>query len=156
MKPHHTAFLHQLFRKALPGLLLLATVACQSGSGESTKPISALKKHEAREGVHTLYGMIIRKEPAPRSVEAYQGAEFYLHDPHFHNSGLPFSDDRIVLQPSENVSREQLLKFNHVFVTITVEKAPGSLPHPDSSYPTNPDGSPILQGTGWKVLQILP
>ena len=148
-------------RMAAPGfvaLLLAIIVGCSAGSnqGSSDSGNQGLRKDEAKPGFVVVYGMLIRKEPAPRSIEAYTGAEFYLHDPHFFNSGRPFSKDRIVLQPSNAVPREKLLKYNHVFVTVTVKEVEGTEPDPRSSYPTNPDGSPMLQGAGWQVLRILP
>lgn len=140
-------------------ILLFSLLACATGTTENASgkdEATEMRKDQGKPGVVTIYGMLIRKEPGPRSVEAYTGAEFYLHDPHYFNSGRPFSKDRIVLQPSEQVPREKLLKYNHVFVTVTVKEVKGSLPNPQSSYPTNPDGSPMLQGAGWQVIQILP
>ena len=155
------------------GLLLI--VACsgsgiirQAGPGQSSEGNSgesfqttesgkeSVRKDQVKEGLYTLYGTLIRREYPPRSVEAYSGAEFFLHDPHYFSSGIPFVIDRIVLQPSDKVSREDLLSRDHEFVTVTVIKVEGTLPDPRSSYPVNPDGSPVRQGGGWQVLQILP
>lgn len=109
-----------------------------------------------RTGHFTIYGLLIRRSPAPKSVEAYTGAEFFLHDPHLFGSGNPFVKDRIVLLPSDEVPREELLKYNHEFVTVIVMRSEGTLPDPRSSYPTNADGSPVRQNEGWKVVRILP
>lgn len=116
---------------------------------------SALKGDNARKGYHTIYGLLIRRNPSPGSEEAYRGAEFFLHDPHLFGSGLPFVKKKIVLFPSSEVPREELLKRNHEFVTVTVVRSEGTVPD-DPNPPTDAQGNPMRQGEGWKVIQILP
>ncbi|MCB1139426.1 MAG: hypothetical protein KDK23_11750 [Leptospiraceae bacterium] len=162
-----------IIRGMAGALLLYSFISCCSGgqASHSKGPEQALSPSgeqkdgprkkpsdgiDYRTGNFTIYGLLIRRSPAPRSVEAYTGAEFFLHDPHHFGSGNPFVKDRVVLLPSEEVSREELLKYNHEFVTVIVTRSEGTLPDPRSSYPTNPDGSPMRQNEGWKVVRILP
>lgn len=93
--------------------------------------------------LHTPY------DSSRRSVEAYMGQEFFL----VQNDGT-----RVALYPTEEVSRETLLKKKDQTISV-LGRFVDRTPDPDAgmpiSYPMDPEGGP-LKRTGYEVLKLLP
>lgn len=97
--------------------------------------------------IETWQGKLIYQEILPiMSQSAYEGAEFFL---------ITNSQSRLVLRPSEKVSRSQLLSFHNQQVKITAVYVEGTRPAPDeSACPIDGNGQCIAQGSGYQVLSI--
>lgn len=97
----------------------------------------------------TFQGLLIY-EPLPpgRSVRAYKGEEFFLL------TNLP-NNERIVLRPSEQVSRSQLESFHNQKVEITAVYFAGTRPPVDKvACPVDINRRCMIQGEGYRVLSI--
>ncbi|MBD2336181.1 thermonuclease family protein [Calothrix sp. FACHB-156] len=94
-------------------------------------------------------GKLIYEEiPPVMSVRAYLGEEFFL----ISNTS---NQSRLVLRPSVQVSRDQLLSFQNQEVEITAEYVEGTRPSPNQiACPLDADGQCMPQGAGYQVLSI--
>ena len=129
-------------------LSLCVLAACAVAPGRSSDPASARLREQTEQPVAELRGLLVHRPlPITKSVRAYQGHEFYL---------VPANKEgrEEVLQPSAKVSRADLLRLVNKRVIVTGVYVPGRRPHPRSSFPTGPDGEPLLQGGGLSVLSI--
>ncbi|MBF2062854.1 MAG: thermonuclease family protein [Calothrix sp. C42_A2020_038] len=102
--------------------------------------------------IHSLRGKLIYEEiPPVRSVRAYQGEEFFLMT----NSG---SEKRLVLRPSQRISRVVLQAFHNQLVEIKAVHTEGTRPSPqtNSACPRDINGLCKPQGYGYQVLYIVP
>ncbi|WP_190548459.1 hypothetical protein [Calothrix anomala] len=99
--------------------------------------------------IETFRGKLIYEEiPPVMSVQAYLGEEFFLVT----NSQ---SKNRLVLRPTEKVSREQLQSLHQQLVEITAIYHAGNRPAlNEAACPLDADGQCVLQGAGYRVLSI--
>lgn len=99
--------------------------------------------------VYSLGGRLIYKEvPAVMSQEAYLGEEFFLITD-------SRSSNKMVLRPSEQVSRTMLESFHNRQVEIQAVFVEGSRPSSYSSAcPVDINGECMVQGRGYQVLSI--
>jgi hypothetical protein len=79
-----------------------------------------------------------------KSVRSYTGAELFLEA----------NDERVVLRPTEKVTRDQLVTLAGKRVRVTVAWTEGHDPDPTSQAPMGPDGKAMKQGAGWRVLAV--
>ncbi|MGK7874619.1 MAG: hypothetical protein AB4426_15330 [Xenococcaceae cyanobacterium] len=98
--------------------------------------------------IKTLRGKLIYEEiPPVRSVRAYGGDEFFLIT-------NPEGPRRLVLRPSEKVSRTELQSFHNQQVEVTAVYLEGYRPSPENPCPIDLDGQCLRQGDGYQVLSI--
>ncbi|BCL39714.1 thermonuclease family protein [Nostoc sp. MS1] len=98
----------------------------------------------------TLRGKLIYEQiPAVMSARAYRGEEFFL----LANTA---NQSRLVLRPSNQVSRTQLQSFHNQIVEMTVVYVEGTRPTlAQSACPIDVDGQCMSQGAGYQVLSIV-
>lgn len=97
-----------------------------------------------------IRGKIIYEEiPPVMSLRAYQGDEFFLIT-------NPSSQSRLVLRPTDKVSRTQLQSFHNQQVEITAIYVEGTRPtiH-ESACPVDTNGQCMRIGDGYQVLSIV-
>ncbi|MBD2354390.1 hypothetical protein H6G41_07070 [Tolypothrix sp. FACHB-123] len=99
--------------------------------------------------IETFRGKLIYKEiPPVMSVQAYLGEEFFLI-----TNSQPVS--RLVLRPTEKVSREKLQSLHEQAVEITAVYHAGTRPVSNEvTCPLDADRQCMLQGAGYQVLSI--
>ncbi|BDA74478.1 hypothetical protein RIVM261_044800 [Rivularia sp. IAM M-261] len=99
--------------------------------------------------VYSLRGKLIYKEiPPVMSQEAYLGEEFFLITE-------SRSGSKMILRPSEQVSRTQLQSFHNRQVEIKAVYVEGTRPSQGSSAcPIDINGQCLSQGAGYRVLSI--
>jgi len=134
----------------LSAAALVATSACSSPQPVPDAAAPGGGPPTATAGPHggeTLVGTLTYTPVAPRmSVEAYLGEEFFLT--------VPGDETPRVLRASESVTEAQLQALAGQRVSVTVSWTDGTLPPADSAYPMGPDGQPLRQGAGWRVLTL--
>ncbi|BAY63744.1 hypothetical protein NIES22_38330 [Calothrix brevissima NIES-22] len=149
-----------LFLKKIPKILLMAAIfssflmrietanSCITKSSvTSNLPTSTENLMTSK--IETFRGKLIyEKIPPVMSVQAYLGEEFFLMT----NSQ---SKNRLVLRPTEKVSREQLQSLHGQLVEITAIYQAGTRPaSSEVACPLDADGQCMLQGAGYRVLSI--
>lgn len=99
--------------------------------------------------VYSLRGKLVYKEiPPVMSQEAYLGEEFFLITD-------SRSGNKMVLRPSEQVSRTMLESFHNRQVEIKAVFVEGSRPSKNSgACPVDINGECMVQGRGYQVLSI--
>ncbi|TNF26833.1 MAG: hypothetical protein EP329_20540 [Deltaproteobacteria bacterium] len=89
---------------------------------------------------------IVKYEQLPRtkSLRAYTGEELFLE----------MEGERITLRPTAAVDRDRLLGLAGRRVQLRVAWTGGHPPAEGLSAPLGPDGRPLAQGAGWRVLAV--
>ncbi|BCL40110.1 thermonuclease family protein [Nostoc sp. MS1] len=98
----------------------------------------------------TLRGKLIYEQiSAVMSARAYRGEEFFL-------LANTTNQSRLVLRPSNQVSRTQLQSFQNQIVEMTVVYVEGTRPKlEERACPIDVDGQCMPQGAGYQVLSIV-
>ncbi len=144
-------------RAAWPARLSISALALLTGCAASPdgpapadparSPTTRAAHPPAREGATRLSGRLEYRElPQTRSVAAYLGVEFALTDD---------AGQEQVLEPSDDVPREELVSHHGRRVEVTGEWYVPPPPPPGSEYPVGPDGEPMARPGRYRVLSLV-
>lgn len=125
--------------------------------GEGQSPVmqnQQPRKTDLQTGLITLRGKLFFTEiPPTRSIAAYTGAEFSLEV----DSAYPQQSNKLVLLPSQSISREILQGFHNQTVEIQAQYNPGTRPDVNIvACPIDINGECLPQGQGYEVWEIKP
>lgn len=150
---------NKISRTLLVLLLPLLFSSCLSNSAENEivetnqgDDTTQVDNDTTEEDLPVLEGTLIYKEiPPSKNVRAWTGHEFFLY--------FDYTDEYEVLQPSDEVTREDLLSYHDQKVRvygfyIDPEYIDPADLDPMVSYPTDMDGNPLPKGGGYQVVKI--